>query len=45
MLQGIVGICGLLLTAWLLSENRRIIPWRMILAGLALQVATALLIL
>jgi CNT family concentrative nucleoside transporter len=31
--------------AWLLSENRRVVPWRTILAGLALQVAIAVLML
>lgn len=45
MIQGIAGIFTLLGIAWLLSENRRIIHWRMILAGLALQVVTALVML
>jgi CNT family concentrative nucleoside transporter len=45
MIQGIAGIFTLLGIAWLLSENRRIIHWRMILAGLALQVVIALVML
>lgn len=45
MIQGIAGIFTLLGVAWLLSENRRIIHWRMILAGLALQVVIALVML
>jgi CNT family concentrative nucleoside transporter len=31
--------------AWLLSENRRVFPWRTILAGLTLQIAIAVLML
>ncbi len=45
MMQGMFGILVLLTTAWLLSENRRILSWRLILAGLALQAAIALLML
>jgi concentrative nucleoside transporter, CNT family len=45
MIQSVVGILALLSVAWLLSENRRLIPWRMILAGLALQVTIAVLML
>ncbi len=45
MIQSIFGIFVLLFVAWLLSENRRILPWRMILAGLALQIAIAVLML
>ncbi len=45
MIQGITGIVTLLAVAWLMSENRRIIHWRIILAGVALQVAIALLML
>lgn len=45
MIQGIVGIGTLLGVAWLLSENRRVIHWRMMLAGIALQLAIALFML
>jgi CNT family concentrative nucleoside transporter len=36
-LQSLLGICLLLLFAWSLSENRRTLAWRTILAGAALQ--------
>jgi CNT family concentrative nucleoside transporter len=45
VLQAILGIAGLVLIAWIASENRRIIPWRAVGAGLALQIALALLFL
>ena len=45
MLHGIFGITVLLGVAWLLSENRRVLRWRLILAGLALQLVIALLML
>lgn len=45
MLHSVLGIVSLLAFAWLLSEKRRIVHWRTILAGLALQVAIAVLML
>ena len=45
MVHGILGLVTLLAMAWLLSENRRVFPWRTILAGLALQIAIAVLML
>lgn len=45
MLQSIYGVVVLLSVAWLLSENRRVIHRRMIIAGVALQVLIALLML
>ncbi len=45
MLHGIFGITVLLGAAWLLSENRLVIHWRLILAGLGLQLLIALLML
>ena len=39
------GIAGLLALAWLMGEDRRGVPWRAVLSGLALQVALALLFL
>jgi CNT family concentrative nucleoside transporter len=44
-LQGILGIVVLLGTAWLLSEDRRRVAPRLVLGGLALQLAVALLLL
>jgi CNT family concentrative nucleoside transporter len=44
-LQGIIGLTGLCGLAWLVSENRRIGPWRAVAAGLGLQFALALLLL
>ncbi|WP_277057862.1 Na+ dependent nucleoside transporter N-terminal domain-containing protein, partial [Trichlorobacter lovleyi] len=45
MLHAVVGMVVLLGVAWLLSENRRVIHWRLIVAGVALQVLIALLML
>jgi CNT family concentrative nucleoside transporter len=44
-LQSVLGIAGLLLIAWIASENKRAIPWRAVAAGVALQVVLALLLL
>jgi len=44
-LQSLLGILMLLALAWALSENRRAFPLRTVLAGLALQIALALLLL
>jgi CNT family concentrative nucleoside transporter len=45
VIQGLAGIAGLLLLAWLLSENRKEVPWRAVVAGLLLQLVLALLLL
>ena len=45
MIQGLAGIAGLLLLAWIFSENRRAVPWRAIWSGLLLQLILALLLL
>jgi len=45
VIQALAGIVGLLLLAWLFSEKRREVPWRAIVAGLALQLVLALLLL
>jgi CNT family concentrative nucleoside transporter len=37
VIQGAAGIAGLLLLAWVFSENRKALPWRAIGAGLLLQ--------
>jgi CNT family concentrative nucleoside transporter len=44
-MQALIGIPALLALAWLLSENRRAIPWRTVAAGVALQWALAVLLL
>ncbi len=45
MMQGLAGVAGLLLLAWILSEKRWAVPWRAIVAGLLLQLVLALLFL
>lgn len=42
--QGMVGLAVFLAIAWVVSEDRRAVPWRVIVAGLLLQVALALLL-
>jgi concentrative nucleoside transporter, CNT family len=44
-LQSATGLVLLLAFAWVLSERRRAVPWRIVLAGLALQLALAVLLL
>ena len=44
-LHALLGIAGLLAIAWLLSEERRAVPWRAVVAGLGLQLVLALLFL
>ena len=41
MLHSLLGLLVLILLGWLLSSNRRLIPWRMLLGGVALQFAIA----
>nr|CAM77128.1 NupC family protein [Magnetospirillum gryphiswaldense MSR-1] len=43
--QSAVGIAGLVAIAWLLSEQRRLVSWRIIAAGLIVQFLLALLLL
>src|SRR4051812_13163475 len=43
VLHAAAGIAGLILLAWLASENRRGIPWRAIGAGLGLQLILAII--
>src|SRR5712691_9138606 len=45
LLHALAGIAGLVALAWLMSENRRAVPWRAIAAGLGLQVLLALVFL
>ncbi|HEX6135770.1 MAG TPA: nucleoside transporter C-terminal domain-containing protein [Longimicrobiales bacterium] len=44
-LVSLLGMAALLFIGWLLSVNRALIPWRVVLWGLGLQIAFALLIL
>ena len=44
-LQSAAGLALLLVIAWLLSENRRAPPWRIVLSGVALQIVLAALLL
>lgn len=41
----VLGLIALLVLAWLLSENRRAMNWRLILSGIVLQWITALILL
>jgi CNT family concentrative nucleoside transporter len=43
--QGLLGVAALLALAWALSEDRRNPPWRLVGAGLVLQVVLALVLL
>lgn len=43
--RGMIGMMVLLLVAWLLSEKRRVVAWRLIVAGLLLQGLIAVLML
>jgi CNT family concentrative nucleoside transporter len=45
MIRGAIGFVALLAIAWLFSEHRRRIHWRPVLAGVALQILLALLLL
>ena len=44
-MRGLFGLAALLAIAWMLSENRRRIPWRTVIAGVVLQWALAVLLL
>jgi concentrative nucleoside transporter, CNT family len=44
-LQSALGIVVILTLAWLFSENRRAFPWRVVVVGVALQAAIAVLLL
>jgi CNT family concentrative nucleoside transporter len=45
VLQSAFGLSSLLFLAWLLSENRRAVPWRIVLSGVLLQIILAALLL
>jgi concentrative nucleoside transporter, CNT family len=40
-MRGLLGVAALLLLAWLIGENKRLVPVRVVLAGVALQFALA----
>src|SRR4051812_10695746 len=44
-LLSLLGMVVIIATAWALSNNRKLFPWRTVLSGLALQFAFALFIL
>lgn len=44
-LQSTVGFVAIMVVAWALSENRRAVAWRIIISGVLLQVALALVLL
>jgi concentrative nucleoside transporter, CNT family len=41
-LQSAAGVLALIALAWMLSEDRRVVPWRRVLAGVAVTFALAL---
>ena len=43
-MRALAGIAALLALAWVLSENRRVIRWRTVAGGVALQFALAFLL-
>jgi len=42
--RALAGLAALLLLAWALSEDRRLVPWRTVVGGVVLQWALALLL-
>jgi concentrative nucleoside transporter, CNT family len=44
-LQSALGVVAILAIAWLVSENRKAVPWRPVLVGLAITFGLALLLL
>jgi len=45
MLQSACGLVALLFLAWLVSENRRVVAWRIVIGGVVLQLILAALLL
>lgn len=41
VLQGAFGLVAIVAIAWLLSEDRRAVPWRIVISGALLQIALA----
>ena len=44
-LQSTLGIAALLVVAWAISENRRAVPWRIVISGVLLMIVMAVLLL
>jgi len=44
MIQAAIGMASLLLLAWVISEDRRAIQWRTVVAGIGLQIVLAVLL-
>ena len=44
-LQSLFGVFAIIALAFIISENRRAVPWRQVLTGLAITFALALLML
>ncbi len=44
-MRGLIGIVAILVFAWVISEDRFRVPWRLVVSGVALQAALALLFL
>ena len=44
-MRGLLGIAAILAFAWVISEDRRRVPWRIVVVGVALQFGLALLFL
>jgi len=44
-MRGLLGIATLLVLAWVISEDRWRVPWRVVIAGVVLQLVVALLLL
>src|SRR5688572_12667600 len=44
-MHALAGMAGLVALAWLAGEARRAVPWRAVLAGIALELALALIFL
>ena len=44
-MRGLLGIAALLLFAWVISENRRRVPWRVVIVGVLLQAVLAVVLL
>ena len=42
-MHALAGMAGLVALAWLLSEDRRAVPWRAVVAGIVLELALAVL--
>jgi CNT family concentrative nucleoside transporter len=43
--HALIGVAGLVSLAWIMSEERRAVPWRAVAAGLGLQIGLAVLFL